>query len=140
MPAVIRHIDAIAREKQRDVLYLAFHPVGPDGRRISQDYDWQADPVRARIIDWLDSTKLSWEPCGPYASVNVLAPYRGQIYLDVPYDESLDDYCKLRDFLEYPDGSIRHPGVRFYGLTLEQAMENAEHDTPGFWERWAENF
>jgi len=35
---------------------------------------------------------------------------------------------------------MRHAGVRFYVMPLDYAMENAAHDEPGFWERWAEDF
>jgi hypothetical protein len=35
---------------------------------------------------------------------------------------------------------MRHDGVRFYAMSLDHAMDNAEHDEPGFWERWAEGF
>ena len=66
--------------------------------------------------------------------------YLGQVYIDVTYDENLPRYRTLRDYLEYPNGSIRHDGVRFYAMSLDHAMKNAEHDEPGFWERWAEGF
>lgn len=69
-----------------------------------------------------------------------MLPYRGQIYVDVPYDDSLPEYRKLADFLENPDGSARLPNAIFCYLPLEKAMENAHHDEPGFWEKWAENF
>jgi hypothetical protein len=53
----------------------------------------------------------------------------------------LTPLCKaLHEYLEYPDGSMRFPTVRFYFLTLEIAMQNAHHDEPGFWDKWAENF
>jgi hypothetical protein len=44
------------------------------------------------------------------------------------------------DYLEYPDGTMRFKNVCFYALSLEIAMQNAHHDAPGFWEKWAENF
>jgi hypothetical protein len=69
-----------------------------------------------------------------------MGPYLGQVYLDVPYDESLPEYCVLRDYLEHPDGTMRHAGVRFCVMPLDYAMRNAEHDEPGFWERWADGF
>jgi hypothetical protein len=69
-----------------------------------------------------------------------MAPYLGQVYIDVPYDESLSEYRELRDYLEHPDGTMRHDGVRFYAMPLDYAMQNAAHDEPGFWERWAEDF
>lgn len=137
MPVQIEHIDAIARSKGRAVLFLEFHP-----RPFKEwrDYRYQNDPVRAAVLAWFDAHGVPWRPCGPFADPSVMAPWLGQVYIDVPYDEALPDYRALRDYLEHPDGSMRHPGVRFYAMPLEQAMQNAAHDAPGFWERWAEDF
>lgn len=137
MPGLIEHIDAIARREQRAVLYLEFHP-----RPYAEwkDYRFEDDAMRNAVLAWLDGQGVPWIPCGPFADPCVMAPYLGQVYLHVPHDESLEAYQVLRDYLEYPDGSMRHPGVRFYAMSLDHAMRNAAHDEPGFWERWAEVF
>lgn len=137
MPALLEHIDAIARQKGRDVLFLEFHPKPFSEWR---HYDCGTDATRTSILEWLDAHGVPWKRCGPFANPQVMAPYLGQVYLDVPYDESLPMYRMLCDYLEWPDGSMRHAGVRFYVMSLDHAMENAAHDEPGFWERWAENF
>jgi len=137
MPGLIAHIDAIARKKQREVLYLEFHP---QPRAEWRNYRYEDDVTRTAILAWLDANHIPWTRCGPFADRRVMAPWLGQVYLDVPYDETLPEYRVLRDYLEHPDGSMRHEGVRFYALPLDLAMENAEHDEPGFWERWAEGF
>jgi len=134
MPMMIQHIDQIARSKGRDVLYLAFH------RELTQDVDWERLPVRKQIIQWLDNQEIAWQECGHVASTNFYCSYRGQIYIDVPFDESSPTYQKLRDYLEHPDGTMRFDDARFCYLPLSAAMENAHHDEPGFWEKWAENF
>lgn len=126
MPELIEHIDAIARQKQRAVLYLEFH------RDAS-------DEARSAALGWLDAHGLPWGSCGAYADANLLLPYMGQIYLDVSYDESLADYRILRDYFEYPDGNMRQASVRFCVMPLDYAMRNAAHDAPGFWDRWAED-
>ena len=77
MPALIQHIDAIARKKGHDALYLEFHP---------------------------------------------------------------QPFSEWRDYLEHPDGTMRHGGVRFHVMPLDYPMENAAHDEPGFRERWAVDF
>ncbi|MGJ7918840.1 hypothetical protein ACI48D_25655 [Massilia sp. LXY-6] len=137
MPGLIEHIDAIARKKKRAVLYLEFHP-----RPFKEwrNYEYRDDPTRAAVLSWFDAHGVPWTACGPFADPCVMAPWLGQVYIDVPYDESLPEYRALRDYLEHPDGTIRHEGVRFYAMPLDYAMQNAEHDEPGFWERWAENF
>lgn len=135
---IIRHIDHIARLKGRDVLFLEFHPSGPDGWR--EQFPYEANTNRREIIAWLDENGIGWEPCGPYANAMLIPPYRGQIYLDVPFDEGSADYQRVRNYLEHPDGTIQRSGVRFYAMSLDFAKENAAHDEPGFWDRWAENF
>lgn len=137
MPRIIDHIDAIARRLQRDVLYLEFHPEDRSERRA---YRYQQDEMRVRVLDWLDATHVAWQECGPFANPNVMGPYLGQLYLDVAYDEHLAEYRQLRDYLEFPDGSMRNANVRFYCLTLDAANKNSAHDEPGFWERLAEDF
>jgi hypothetical protein len=137
MPGLIQHIDAIARAKKRAALYLEFHP---QARSEWRNYRFDDDPVRSGILAWLDAHGVRWDACGPFADPGRMAPYLGQVYLDVPYDEALPEYRTLRDFLELPDETMRHPGVRFFVMPLDYAMQNAEHDEPGYWKRWAESF
>lgn len=77
---------------------------------------------------------MAWQCCGPYADLSLMESYRRQIYINVPFDETLARYQELRDFLEHADGTIRSEGVRFILLPLAHAMKNVAHDTPGFWE------
>lgn len=134
MPMLIEHIDKIAREKQRDVLFVAFR----SGQ--NEFLDWETLPIRQQIIGWLESEGIGWECCGHYANENMMSVYEGQIYIDVPFERDDPLYRKVEAYLENPDGSMRHPGVAFRYLPLELAMKNAHHYEPGFWDRWAENF
>jgi len=142
---LIKHIDAIARQKQRDVLYVVFHPPASgtqdaeEGLR-ADDFDWKTLPIRQQIIDWLDAQGIGWKPCGHFANEYLMMGYRGQIYIDLPFDDSLPAFQALQALLELPDGSMRFPEATFFCCPLDVAMENAAHDEPGFWERWAENF
>jgi hypothetical protein len=95
MPMLIEHIDAIARRKGRDVLYVIFH------ERLSQHFDWEASSVRQRIIGWLDENRIEWKPCGHVADGSVLCSYFDQVYIDVPFDETHPDYRRVRDYLEH---------------------------------------
>ncbi|HIE5944240.1 MULTISPECIES: hypothetical protein [Burkholderia] len=135
MPETLEHIDAIARRLKRDVLYLDFlkalRPHREDCRRIEN---------RSRIVQWLDSEGISWRECGPFASETVIRSYAGEIFIDVPFDEADAQYRKVQEFLEYPDGATRFDDVRFYIVTLQLALQNAHHDEPGFWDRWADSF
>jgi hypothetical protein len=135
MPQLIEHIDAIARRKGRAVLYLEFHPyAGWRKYRIGDD------AVRDGVLAWLDANGIPWQPCGPFAVPGHMYPYLGQVYLDIPYTVGLPDYERLRDYFEFADGSMRHPGVRFFAMPLEHAQENALHDAPGFWEQYWDAF
>lgn len=135
MPELIEHIDAIGRRKGRAVLYLEFHP--PAARR---SYRYADDATRSSVQAWLNAHGIGWQACGPFANPQIQAPYLGQVYLDLPFDEDLPIYQELRDYLELPNGNMRQPGVRFYVLPLEHAMDNAAHDAPGYWENWAQQF
>jgi len=137
MPLLIDHIDAIARSKGRDVLFLTFkdEEADPFG-----DSDYEEHAGRIEIIQWLDENGFAWKECGGIANVNAILAYAGQIYIDVPYDKTLPEYRKLEAFLENPDGTVRFDKVQFCYLPLEVAMKNVEHDEPGFWDRWIENF
>lgn len=134
MPMQIKHIDAIAREKQRDVLFVIFH------KDLVDSLDFEHSQIRNQVIAWLNANGIAWQPCGHFASENFMVGYKGQIYIDVPFEASDERYQKVRDFLENPDGTMKYADATFCYLPLGQALENAHHDEPGFWEKWAENF
>ncbi len=152
MPMLIEHIDAIARKKQRGVLYLEFHSPISKNENIEDEQSmfkdessmlnvaWETFPLRRHIIEWLDAHDITWKSCGHIANTSMMMSYCGQIYIDLPYDTSLPEYQSLEQFLEFPDGKMRFPEVTFCYLSLEMAMVNAAHDEIGFWERWAEGF
>ncbi|WP_262966122.1 hypothetical protein [Methylobacter psychrophilus] len=142
MPMLIDHIDAIARKKQRDVLYVTFNPKHSDDDDSCDNlfWHWEGDPMRKTTCNWLTEHHINWQMCGHIANENSMGGYYGQIYLDVPFDENDPQYQQVRDYLENPDGTLRFETVGFWYLTLEYAMKNAHHDEPGFWEKWAEDF
>ena len=143
MPQLIEHIDAIARKKQRDVLFIEFSDVmgqvGENGGSTSAQ-EWELLAVRQAVIVWLDREQITWCCCAGVADTHSLGYYAGQIYIDIPFDENHSVYQRMLEYLENPDGSSRLPGVLFCVLQLQIAMKNAHHDEQGFWERWAENF
>ncbi|CAK0759072.1 conserved hypothetical protein [uncultured Gammaproteobacteria bacterium] len=141
MPQAIDHIDKIARDLQRDVLYIVFTvDSAPKGRSIDFLDEWHSLPIREQIISWLDTNNIKWRMCGPIASECGWRAYEGQIYIDIPVDATNQSYHSLINYMEHEDGRVRWPHVIFYQLPLAVAMKNAHHDEPGFWEHWAENF
>lgn len=131
MPQFLQNIDQIGRAQQRDVLGLEFS--GFQGH-------YAANPMREKILAWLEHKGIAYMECGGYTSETRMESYRGQIYIDLPYDVADPAYLELEAYLEDADGSMRWQGVRFTLYTLGYCMKNAHHDEPGFWERWAEGF
>ncbi len=137
MPSLLQHIDAIARSKGRGALFLSFREEGSEFFHVP---DFEEHSGRIAIIKWLDENRIAWSECAGLANPNALLPYAGQIYIDLPLDNTLPEYRKLEAFLEHPDGTLRFAKVQFCYLPLDIAMKNAEHDEPGFWDQWAKSF
>lgn len=147
MPQRIEHIDAIARKKQRGVLIITFHAKNAKNKfcplfdfPASKRHNWEKDKRRDALCNWLTEHHIDWQPCGSFANENSMISYQGEIYIDVPYDENNPLYALVRDYLENPDGTMRFDTMSFWHLSLEKAMENAHHDEPDFWEKWAADF
>lgn len=116
MPLLVQHIDAIAREKNRDVLFLHFENYLED-----QELD---DNARDRVLAWLDKNNIAYVPCmGIEHDSVILSSYLGDVYLDVPFDEDDPTYQVLHQHLEDEDGNMKIEGVFFYVLLLETALE-----------------
>lgn len=145
MPVLLKFIDAIARQKGRDVLFVRFgeldaqlFPVWFMNFDVAQ-HDWENDPNRRELISWLDERGITWSKCGCFANENIMCGYWGDIYIDIPYDTSNSVYQELASRLENLDETRKIPGVTFCCVTLKSAMRNAHHDEPGFWEKFAED-
>jgi hypothetical protein len=119
MPKLLHHIDEIACERQHDVIFVEFHNF-----ETCYQLDYRANPSRAAIVDWLtDNNILHWE-CSSVPSGFGCPRYRGEIYIDVPYDRDDPLYLKLESFLENPDETMRFEGAWFRGFTLDSCMLN----------------
>lgn len=146
MPMLIQHIDAIARAKGRDVVYVTFPACERYGASDSADgpdkfEDFGSYAPRRALIDWLDENGIGWSPCAFFADESLLIwPYNGRIYIDVPFDLLDERYQKVAAHLENPDGTPRIEGVLFWYMPLEIAMKNRRHDEPGYWEKRADTW
>ena len=134
MGMIVKHIDKIAREKQRDVIYIDFF------ENLGFDYDYEHYPTRVAFMQWMDEHEIKYIPCGYRAREDGWESYRGTLYIDVPMDTNNPKFLLLNEHLENEDGSFKIEGIFYYYLPLEVAMKNAHHDEPGFWEKWAEDF
>ena len=64
MPQLIEHIDAIARKKQRDVLFIRFSDpfdLGNDWDEPTNTWDWRSSTVRQTVTSWT-SARLTGAP------------------------------------------------------------------------------
>lgn len=130
MPLLIESIDAIARQKQRDVLYVSFEAVDAEEDELDSflSRDWREDPCRQQVCQWLTEQQIPWMPCMPRDDDEVMFEYEGSIYIDVPFAIEDPQYQKVQQYLEYPDGRMRYPGIHFYYLPLSQAMQHADEN------------
>ena len=122
MPRVLKHIDQIGREKNRDVLFIQFD------KKVFPKYDYKNYKNRAELLIWLDDNNIAYEECFGAASDNGFESYRGQLYIDVVFDETLDKYNLLNNRIELQDGILRFDGIRLWTLPLSMAMENSYMD------------
>ena len=141
MPVLIKHIDQIARIKNRTVLFVGFEQ--EEGSSLlaapnHTNHNWKTDKNRIELIDWLNDNGIEWTMCGHFASESGWMSYQGNIYVDVPWDESDPKFVMFQQRLENSDGSPKNPLVKIWACDLEMAMKNKHHDEPGFWENWAD--
>lgn len=159
MPQLIEEIDRIARQKQRDVLFIeCYNPntikekirnyrqqcqddnIEPDENLIMSwslsFLDWENNTQRQALVQWLDEEGIPWRRCAPFSDGELLSGYIGTIYVDIPFDKTLPAYQKLEAYLENPDGSMKFSDLSFYVLSLEYAMQYAYRDDPGYYDDW----
>jgi hypothetical protein len=137
MPAIFEHIDAIARQKRRDVLFIEFHRVDAKGKRgcLVTGFEWPRLDARQQIVEWLDKRGIKWEPCGHVEVPALIMSYRGQLYIDLPFDRGVSAYRELEALLGNPNGKMRMAGVRLCCLRYEAALRSAGRDGAGYWVR-----
>ena len=112
---LLKHIDAIAREKNRDVLFVHFdHYVHPDR---------DANSVRQMLIGWLEQQGIVYMPCLGVDQTVHSEIYLGGLYLDVPFDLHHKTYQKLSEYLEDEQGNMKIEGIQFFVLSLGLALE-----------------
>ncbi|ENU89623.1 hypothetical protein F884_01765 [Acinetobacter sp. CIP 102143] len=129
MPRILKNIDQIALEKQRDVLYLLFHKNYNDifhNEDLSLKFHYETCIVRQQLIEWLEKHEIDFSECFGWSSRSGIMsmPYLGEIYLDVPFDEANPKYQLLYNHLENSDGSMKIEGVTWYYCPLSEALEN----------------
>ncbi|HCL58867.1 MAG TPA: hypothetical protein DHW80_03635 [Acinetobacter sp.] len=117
MPQHMQHIDAIAREKDRDVLFVHFE------NYEHENADADSYHLRQNLIEWLKQRQINFAPCMGIEQPGVIESYSGDLYIDVPFDEAHPIYQMVSEHLEDAEGEMKIPGVLFFVLSLETALE-----------------
>lgn len=115
MPQLLQHIDAISREKNRDVLFVHFENYEKD--------DQNPDSNRQKVLTWLEQNNISYVSCMGLEEEGLVDSYLGDIYIDIPFDLENQQYLLLSDYLEDEQGEMKIEGVFFFVLYLETAIE-----------------
>ena len=115
MPQLLQHIDAIAREKNRDVLFVHFENY--------EENEQNPDSNRQDVLSWLEQNDIPYEKCMGLEEEGSIDSYWGDIYIDVPFDLENEQYQILSDYLEDEEGVMKIEGVYFFVLYLETAIE-----------------
>lgn len=109
MSQPIPHIDAIAREKNRDVLFLHF-----------EDAD---SPINEIVLAWLEDHEIAYTDCLGLEEESLNDHELQHTYIDLAVDEDDALYRELCEYLEDDDGNMKLEGVYFFVLSLETALE-----------------
>jgi hypothetical protein len=142
MIMAIEHIDAIARRRGRDVLYVTFSSSrANDGRSAPRKrFDWERSQARTELIEWLTRHGIGWCPCAGFANLNSMEDYRGGLYVDIPIDLESREFNAFQHYAEFPDGTPRNSTLKLYICTFADAQRNSAHDAPDFWGQWVSTF
>lgn len=125
----IKTIDAIARERRTDTMFIAM--VNRAGE-ATRDH-----PAIAEATTWLTEEGLGWEICAGFQRGFVsLEGGSRVIFIDAPYAPGSRTLARLEARFEREDGTPRTPGIILALLTLDEAMSNAEQDDPVFWDHF----
>ncbi|SEL21161.1 hypothetical protein [Acinetobacter sp. DSM 11652] len=113
-----QHIDAIAREIQRDVLFIHFENYTDDQN--------EEESIRDHVIAWLEQHEIEFVPCLGLSGEDEIDSYLGDLYLDIPFDEQNNQYQLVKNYLEDEQGNMKIEHVLFFVLSLEVAEEIAK--------------
>lgn len=153
MPKILRTVDEIADEKNRDVMLFDFLDLQAAKMKvqlleeneqedseleqrinvfetylqvnnIDWDWEWRTNPIRQEIIKVLDEHQVPWEDAYPPYSLDwIVYPYFGSIYIDIPYEPDSPIMQRLCSIFENSDGTMKLPGVRWWYFKLENMQK-----------------
>lgn len=122
MYQIFKHIKEIAKDKNRDVIFIDFtqdkttHPL-----KNYISYYYAIDTNRINLINWLRDNKISYMEC--YS--NGTESYMGELYIDVPVDENNEDYIKLSRYLENENEYMKTDCIHYNQFSLSEKIKYA---------------
>ena len=111
MSESLPYIDAIAREKNRDVLFIHFEEPN--------------SPIVEIVLAWLEDHEIGYSACLGLEEESLNDHELEHTYIDLAVDEEDPLYRELCEYLEDDDGKMKLDGVLFFVLSLETALELA---------------
>ena len=111
MSQSLPYIDAIAREKNRDVLFVHFEDPN--------------SPICEIVLAWLEDHEIGYAACLGLEEESLHNHELEHTYIDLAVDEEDSTYRELCEYLEDDDGNMKLDGVLFFVLSLETALELA---------------
>ncbi len=116
MALVIRYLDVICVEKNRDILVLQFHV---NDMKLIRD----EDSFISETLTWLSENNIKYELAGYYSNDGLMCGYTGQYYIDVPFEKDNPQFKLLQEKFENPDESIKDERAVLQFTTLELCTE-----------------
>ncbi|QWK96141.1 hypothetical protein JV213_08290 [Plesiomonas shigelloides] len=119
-------IDAIARQRQSDVLMVTFFR--PEESELDE-FDYATCAVRNKALAWFDQQGIGYRECFDlWPDNDADVPYLGELFIDVPVDENNPRYLDVVHKFEHEDGSSRYLGVSLFIIPLSLAQEYRHRD------------
>jgi hypothetical protein len=124
-------IDGMCRKKQRDVLFIRhpFYryndmyyntrieiPIDAKVKYLNFKY-WTNNTISLDFVNFLKTNNIGYEYC---LDVGILEGGNICIYIDVPHNKNNPNYQLLEDYLENPDGSMKHKELLFCYIKLDE--------------------
>lgn len=126
---LLKTVDEISLDLNADVLYVTILVDGYKskiGKRFSEEEIFEHNN-RNKFMHWLVMKGIGFEECIFRNLHDISKPYQGELYLDVPYDESNHRFKKVAQYLETVSSADE---IRLHLFKREWADEYNNFDNP----------
>jgi hypothetical protein len=130
----LRTVDQIAKEKHRDVVYVAFASHTVDWHHPEPYWTSNTHP-RHKITEWLKANNIQWEDCYEFKHPTLHEIYPGHFYIDIAYDLNNPKFQALVSFIEDEHGNVKPEfgeNTKFCLLPLTVVLPHGKYDELGY--------